>query len=698
MAGWTELKRFLNFLTPLGADKFLLRSFTGEEGISRPFHFDLDLLSEDGEVSFDGIVGQNVTFSVRLADTESARYFNGYVSRFIQLPSEERLTHYRAEVVPWLWFLTRTADCRIFQNMNVLDIVKKVFQDFGFTDFEDQTKTSYEPWEYCVQYRETAFNFVSRLLEQEGIFYFFKHENGKHTLILGDAPSVHQPCPVQSTVMFDRSALLEARHEEDVVFGWKQEQELRAGKYALCDYNFETPSTWLGAEVNSAINQGGNQRFEIFDYPGIYTERKEGDKVAKLRIEAEEAVHAVFCGESDCRTLASGFKFDLQGYERRDQNATYVLTHITHHGEEGGFYSGQGSITESTYKNAFTAIEAPVPFRPPRVSSKPRIHGAQTAVVVGPGGEEIYVDKYGRVKVQFYWDRRGKLDEVSSCWIRVAQPVAGKGWGAVWTPRIGQEVVVSFLEGDPDRPLITGSVYNAVQMPPYTLPDEMTKSTIKSYSSKGGGGFNEIRFEDKKGKEQIFINGERNLDIRAKADRHETFGGESHLTVEKDRLELSKKDRHVHGQGDHNEKVDGTVSLQAGQNIQVKVGQNYALDAGTEIYLKAGMNLVIESGTTLTLKVGGNFININSGGIFIKGTMVMINSGGAAGSGAGCSPTTPKDAQPADTAKPGEQAPPPPAPTPPTPTSYSPMAMVLKQAAETGAALCDTCGKCGKES
>ena len=689
MAGWTELKRFLNFLTPLGPDKFLLRSLSGEDGISELFHFHLDLLSEDPDISFDDIIGKNVTFSVRLAATDKARYFNGYVSRFIQLPSEERLTHYQAEVVPWLWFLTRTADCKIFQNKNVLDIVKEVFGDFGFTDFEDRTQKTYPEWEYCVQYRETAFNFVSRLLEQEGIFYFFKHENGKHTLILGDVPSVHQPCPDQSLVMYDRSAMLEMRHDEDVVYGWKQEQEMRAGKYALCDYNFETPATRLNTEVDSKIDQGGNHRFEIYDYPGIYVKRDEGDTLAKLRIEEQEAVHALFYGESDCRTLASGFKFDLDGYERKDQNATYVLTHIAHSGEEGGFYSGQGSVTASTYKNTFTAIDAKVPFRPPRISPKPLIHGTQTAVVVGPSGEEIYVDQYGRVKVQFYWDRLGKLDQASSCWIRVAEPVAGKGWGEVWTPRIGQEVVVTFLDGDPDRPLIAGSVYNAVQMPPYTLPDEMTKSTFKSYSSKGGGGFNEIRFEDRKGSEQVFIHGERNLDIRVKNDRFETIGGESHLIVEKDHFELSKKDRHVHGKGDHNEKVEGTVSLQAGQNMLLKVGQNFALDAGTEIHLKAGTNLVIESGTNLTLKVGGNFININPGGIFIKGTMVMINSGGSAGSGAGSSPTTPTDAKEADTAKPGENAPPPPLPPPPKPSSYSPQAMVLRQAADSGAPFCD---------
>jgi len=284
----------------------------------------------------------------------------------------------------------------------------------------------------------------------------------------------------------------------------------------------------------------------------------------------------------------------------------------------------------------------------------------------------------------------GTNNEKSSCWIRVAWPWAGKGWGFITLPRIGQEVVVSFLEGDPDQPLISGSVYNAIQMPPYALPDEQTKSTFKSYSSKGGGGFNEIRFEDKKGSEQVFIHGQKNLDIRVENDRFETILGESDLVVYKDQIELVKQDKHLHVKGDQNEKVDGTVSLTAGQNVEAKAGQNYAFEAGTEIHLKAGTNLVIESGTTLTLKVGGNFINLNSGGIFISGTTVMINSGGSAGSGAGSSPATPKEAKEADTAKPGENAPPPPPPPPITPVTYSVPAMLLKQAADSGAPFCDT--------
>ncbi|HUE81571.1 MAG TPA: type VI secretion system tip protein TssI/VgrG, partial [Pyrinomonadaceae bacterium] len=316
--------------------------------------------------------------------------------------------------------------------------------------------------------------------------------------------------------------------------------------------------------------------------------------------------------------------------------------------------------------------------------------GSQTAVVVGPPGEEIFVDKYGRVKVQFHWDREGQVNADSSCWIRVAQNQAGIRWGSIFLPRIGQEVIVDFIEGDPDQPIIVGSVYNATEMPPYKLPDEKTKTVIfKSNSSIGGRGFNEFRVEDKEGKEQVFIHAERNKDIRIKKDRYETVGESSHFIVGGDQLEKVAGDKHLQVKGDQNEDVTGTASLTVGQDLQEKVGMNHALDAGMEIHLKAGMNIVIDSGTTLTLKVGGNFININPGGIFISGTMVMINSGGSPGSGAGSSPGKPKDPSEADKAEPGALSQPPPASPPPKAVKYSPAALVMKHAAAQGTAFCN---------
>src|SRR6185312_3071394 len=369
-------------------------------------------------------------------------------------------------------------------------------------------------------------------------------------------------------------------------------------------------------------------------------------------------------------------------------NGAYAVVSAAHSAQLTGDYrSGE---VHFEYENTFTCIPFAIPFRPLMTTPRPVVQGTQTAVVVGPPGEEIFVDKYGRVKVQFHWDRDSQANADSSCWIRVAQSSSGIRWGAAFWPRIGHEVVVDFLEGDPDQPIIVGSVYNATEMPPYKLPDEKTKTVIfKSNSSKGGGGFNEFRVEDKKGKEQIFINAERNQDIRIRNDRYETVGNESHFIVKKDQLEEVGGDKHLHVKGDQNEKVDGTISVTAGQDMQEKVGQKYALDSGMEIHLKAGMTVVVEAGTSLTLKVGGNFINLNPGGVFISGTMVMINSGGAAGSGSGSSPDTPKDPKEADKAEAGEKSKPPPAAPPRAPVTFSPAALVLKQAAQTGAPFCD---------
>jgi len=690
MPDYTQETRIIAVQTPLGGDVLLLQKLSGAEGISRLFTFHLDLLSENSSISFSDIVGQRVTITIHAANGHD-RYVNGFISRFIQTGKDNRFAHYQADVVPWLWFLTRNANCRIFQQKSPLDIVKQVFQDLGFSgQFKDKTQGPFPQLEYCVQYRETDFNFVSRLMEEYGIFYFFEHEISTHSLVLADATSAHQPCPNQDKATFDSTGRV---LEEERITAFQIGQELKTGAYSMNDYNFETPLTDLDVSEPTVCTVANNATFELYDYPGIYTKKPDGEQVAKVRMQEQEASHMVGSGTSTCALFTPGYRFDLEEHYRRDLNKSYVLTELQHFANCGtSYYTGEGEEDE-TYTNEFVVIPYSVPYRPARNTPRPVVQGPQTAVVVGPSGEEIYVDKYGRVKVQFFWDRAGKSDENSSCWTRVSQLWAGKQWGAIWTPRIGQEVIVDFLEGDPDRPVITGRVYNADQMPPYTLPGEKTKSTIKSYSSKGGGGFNELRFEDKKGSEQIFIHAERNEDVRIKADLMESVGNNTNLTVEKDQLEKIKGDKHLQVVGDHNQKVGGTESLNVGQNMQEKVGQNYALDAGTEIYLKAGMNLVIESGTTLTLKVGGNFINLNSGGIFISGTMVMLNSGGAAGSGSGCSPDAPKDPTDADNADPGQASGPPLQlqykKTVVPPSSYSPAALVLKAAAQSGAPFCE---------
>ena len=670
--------RLISLTTPLGDNKLLLAGFSGTEAVSRLFSFHLDLLSEEASIAFDSIIGKNVTISVMQSDN-SLRYFNGIVSQFGQSGADTKFTHFSMEVVPWTWFLTRYADCKIFHNKSVGDIIQQVFSDRGCKDFKLSLTATYSPLEYCVQYRETDFNFISRLMEQNGIFYYFEHKDGSHTMVITDSSSSLDSCPIQSTAAYNLAG--GGLDAGDVINSWNLEQELRSGKYSLTDYNFKTPSTNLLATESTIVSVGGNAEFELFDYPGEFTTRGDGMTFAKLRMQEEEAGHLVVHGSSVCRAFTTGYKFSLTDHPQISMNGDYILTAIQHIASVAGTYSSSGGDggTDS-YSNHFTCIPATVPFRPARLTPKPFVQGPQTAVVVGKSAdpdsgdeddgddtEEIWVDKFGRVTVLFPWDRASSY----SCRVRVSQDWAGQGWGAITIPRVGQEVIVSFLEGDPDRPIITGRVYNANQTVPYALPDNQTRSTFKTRSTTGGGddNYNELRFEDKAGSEQVFIRGEKDLDTRIKNDSREWIGNNRSLMVTKDQMEkvggdlhsqvAGKRvekvggDLHSHITGNLNQKADQNISIQAGLNLYEKSGQNYAHEAGMVIHLKAGTTMVLEAGAQLSLKVGGNYIDINPSGVSIFGTMVMINSGGSAGSGCGSSPTDPADPKDPDEADDG---------------------------------------------
>ncbi|MGH9345449.1 MAG: type VI secretion system Vgr family protein, partial [Terriglobia bacterium] len=426
MARYTQNDRLIAIDTPLGEDILLLQGFSGSEALSRLFCFDLMLLSENPAITFSDIVGQRVTITIRTAGEGEPRYINGFFSRFAQAGSDPRFSYYYAQVVPWLWFLTRIADCRIFQNLSVPDIIQKVFQSRGFTDFSNQLQGNFPTRDYCVQYRETDFNFVSRLMEEYGIHYFFEHEEHKHTLVMANSSSAHSACRGQSIVSWYESAGEGGLPEnEDVITTWRIEQELRSGKYAVNDYNFETPGTNLLSSTESTTTVAGNHRYEIYDYPGKYDTTSQGNDLAGYRMEEEESAITTATGAGTCRTFVPGYQFTLADHYRGDMNKPYLLTEVRHTASVGDSYtSGQSNGTPSVpaYGNEFNCIPADANFRPARVTACPRVQGPQTAVVVGPAGEEIYVDNFGRVKVQFFWDREGHRDEKSSCWIRVSQP------------------------------------------------------------------------------------------------------------------------------------------------------------------------------------------------------------------------------------------------------------------------------------
>ena len=710
----TQDARLLSISTPLGKDFLLLNRLTANEQMSALFSVEVELLHEENDagnkpttIDVQSILGQAVTIGFTHRDA-TARTLSGIVNRFSQGERNTRFTYYHATIVPNVWILTQNIQSRIFQHKTVLDILKEVFEGFNVSY---EVQRNLKPRNFCVQYNESDFDFASRLMEEEGFYYFFDHTGETDKMVIADTPQSHPDCPGKSDVEYYLKAL-----EQDVfvssIGNFKIDYQLQTGKVSNWDHNFELPNNKLDAQQPSLFNVGGNQKLEDYQYPAGYGRKFDGidgsggerpsdlqnvfsDKQTTIenRMGALDAGYRIANGYGTFCGMTAGYKFALKGHPTSEYNTQYVITSVKHHAEQSPTYIGDDDIPEP-YTNTFGCIahgSGNPPFKPLLKTPKPTVRGSQTATVVGPAGEEIFTDKYGRVKVQFHWDREGKYNADSSCWLRVVQSWAGNQWGSMFIPRIGMEVMVDFLESDPDRPIITGCVYNKETMPPYNLPDEKTKSTIKSDSTTGGSGFNEFRFEDKKGKEQIFIHAEKDKDIRIRNDRKEIVKRDAHLIVEKDQFEQVKGDKHLTIKGDQNEKIDGSISINSGANIQEKAGQKFAVDAGNEIHLKSGMSLTIETGTNLTLKVGGNFININPGGIFVKGTMVMLNSGGAAGSGSGSNPDAPKPPKEADTANPGDRVSLPPPVPPLSPKSYSQQAQALQNAAVSGTPFCKIC-------
>ncbi|MCX8155642.1 MAG: type VI secretion system tip protein VgrG [Verrucomicrobiae bacterium] len=621
--------RLLALGTPLGPNVLLVQRLVGSETLGRLSIFHLDLLSEQAGISFDAIVGQNVTLRMEV-NKGRTRYINGYVAHFSQSGQIGSYFRYQATVVPWLWFLTRTSDCRIFQEISVPNIIKTIFREKGFTDFRDQLTRSYPPLNYCVQYRESDFNFVSRLMEQEGIYYFFEHQEGKHVLVLADAMSCHASIPGYSKIMFRPPSSM--ARDQETINDWIIDQEVQSGVYILNDYDFTKPRSNLVAKAEMTRAHPFS-KLAVYDYPGGYEQYASGQAYSRVRLEELQALRKVCRGQTTVRGLAAGYKFALVDHPRMDQNRNYLVVSTSFQAVSDTFESNELGNLGDFFNGNFTAIPIEEVFRPARLTAKPIIQGPQTALVVGPKGEEIHTDAYGRVKVQFHWDRYGQADEKSSCWVRVSQNWAGKKWGSVYIPRIGQEVIVEFLEGDPDKPIVTGCVYNADAMPPYELPAEKTKCTLKSSSSKGGNGFNEIRFEDKKGKEQLFVHAQRNYDIQVRQDRIETIGRNRHLIVKGHKLERINGNRHEIIGKSHYENIDqdhhveiggeqavlirGAKSLTVDGNVTEVFQANHSEEVWSDYYLVAD-NLVLEANSNITIRVGDSFIAIEKGGIRIS--------------------------------------------------------------------------------
>ena len=548
---------------------FLFHRLTGREELGRLFHYDVELLSENADVALQDLLGKGMTVNLGL-EMGGTRHFHGLVAHAAYTGSDGIYSRYEVALVPWLWFLGRRQDCRIFQQLSVPDIVKSVFDGWPIADFELKLDESYAIRDYCVQYRESDLDFVGRLLEDEGIYFFHRHRAGAHTLVLADGEGAHEPGPGCARIPFFAPDV-PARRERDHVFAWRSSADVRAGTSTLRDFDFEKPRADLtGSSADPKPHALATA--EVYDYPGGYHELELGDRRARLRLEALQADQARAQGEATTGGLGCGNRFTLERHPRQDQNRAYLVVAAGYELQSEAYRSATAGGQDELYRMRFEALDLTVPFRPARATPRPRVGGPQTATVTGPAGEEIYTDKYGRVKVQFHWDRLGKRNQDSSCWVRVSQLWAGASWGGIHVPRIGQEVIVDFLEGDPDQPIVTGRVYNALAMPPYGLPANATQSGIKSNSSKGGGGSNELRFEDKKGAEEVWLHAQKDENIVVENDKTEKVGHDETIGIGHDRTETVGHDESMAVGNDRTRQVGVNEAVTIGSNQTVTVG------------------------------------------------------------------------------------------------------------------------------
>ena len=635
----TQKGRQLLINTPLGEDFLLLKEFSASETISELFSFQLTLVHEEiteglipTVVDPKKLLGQPVGIKIMMPD-KTSRCFNGVISHWRQRNRDTRFTYYQAIVVPKVWLLTQRSQSRIFQRLTVPQILKKVFAGFGV---KYEFVGTFNRREYCVQYQETDFDFASRLMEEEGIYYYFEHTNTDHKMILANTPLSHRPCPTQNTFSFEADLTGKDGYISSIKT-WEMAYQLQTGKVTVWDHNFELPNRKLEADQPSLYPVANNVELEVFQYPGAYAKRYTGidrgggdqsgelqhlfedsRQQAELQMQAIDAKYKMAMGSSNCCPLTVGHKFDIYNHPAKGTDGQYMLTQVTHHAFQNPDMVTNEPV-ENPYDNSFSCIPlktGSTPFRSVRKTPKSKISGSQTAVVVGPAGEEIFTDKYGRIKVQFHWDREGQYDVGSSCWMRVAQPWAGGNWGTVCIPRIGQEVVVEFLEGDPDRPLVVGSVYNPAQMPPYVLPAGADTMGFKSNTTKGGSGYNEMVAIDGKDGELIRIHAQKDMDTTVLNDDRQTVFVNRDIIVDGKHTETIKKDM-------------STTVTEGNQTNTVNAGSQMNLVHLTIDVQSETEAITIKSPTKITLQVGeSSWIEITPGKITLNAPQIESSAKG----------------------------------------------------------------------
>jgi type VI secretion system secreted protein VgrG len=632
-AGYTQTENFLSVTTPFGTDELVLDEMKAFEGISEMFSLTLHMRSMDSGLDATKVIGNAITVKLEIPDGPK-RYFNGIVTRFIQSGGEDGMANYSAEVVPKLWLLTLSTNRAIWQTKAVPDIIKDVLGEFGIT-FEANLTGTYTALDYCVQHDETSFAFISRLMEAAGIFYFFTFKDGAHTMVLADATTAHITCTDAATVRFFPEAGTD--HMIDTIASFELENRLVTMKHSQGDYDPLNPSTALDSTASGTVGKG-----EWLDWPGKHTSVATGNALSKLRVQASQLSAQELRGNGYVYPFTAGTKFTLTDHFRTSLNTSHVLRRVHH------------SARNDMYRNRFETFLATVPFRPPRLTPSPSVAGSQTAIVVGPANEEIWTDKEGRVKVQFFWDRVGAKDEKSSGWIRVAQSAAGKGYGTLFMPRVGQEVVISYIDADPDRPLITGSVYNGENTTPVTLPANQTQSVIKSRSSPKGTAGNEIRMEDKKDAEELYLHAQKDMKVEIENALTTTLtkGAELHTLTEGDRTIELKKGKEIHKvkgtraltvtgdethdnegkfthtvEGNYTLKITGDLLLDIAGGITIKSAKTVLIEASTSLMAKAGTSLTNQAGTALTNQAGTSLTNKASLGLVNEAGTTLDNKG-----------------------------------------------------------------------
>ena len=652
---FTQDQRHIGLATSAGKDVLLLDTFSCKEAISKPFRIEIHMASEvvegnPAKVHPHDLVGTSMTVRIDLSAPGTGvatgfRYWTGMCERFVQEDQDENFAYFSAVLVPWFAFLNYAHNCRIFTQKDVTQIINEVVSDRGYSSLLRLELTkSYATRDYCVQYRETDFEFLSRLMESEGIYYYFEHSDGKHVMVLADATAQYHPTPNQSSMKYSPVTGLEAT--EDTIRSWRVEEEMHPGKWTYRDFHHEAPTNSFEVSSPSVDVAAEGKKFEVYDYPGDYAKkfnqvgssgnvRPEGEKLSRLGMEKEETYHTVCSGTSKCRVMTIGYKFDVTGGFAA---GSYLLTEARHDGNQVPSYVSL-PVARNPYKNSFRAIPASRIFVP-SVRPHPGVHGLQTAFVIdeSPSGntEEIWPDNYGRVRVRFHWDREAKY----ACWLRVVQPWGGKSWGQQWIPRVGDEVAVTFLEGDPDCPVVIGSVYNSDNMPIFALPDNKTQSGILTHSSKGGGSsnFNMLRFEDKIGSEEIYTQAEKDQNALIKHDETRTVKNNRTTTIHVNdtRTVETGDDAVTVQQGNQTVTVKENITTESQSgNVKLTVDQGtltetvhgqISVTSPTGITFTCGASSITMTPSQITITQGGSMIDLTAATTAHSAPMITLNS------------------------------------------------------------------------